>query len=174
MRSCLSRDAVSRTLFATCCMLTAHLPQLLLRQLLTSVQHPCAAGFLCKICDFGMSRLMDARKTHVSTNSFGTVNYQPPELLCGQGALLCLSSHCCLLLLPLQQPWHRRLLAPELLALLVDDVCHFLLAPAPSSASTGSLPCTFWQLCAMLLQTNGLCGPQSHGSSEPQPLPSQR
>ena len=33
-----------------------------------------------------MSRLMDASKTHVSTSSMGTISYQPPELLLGQGA----------------------------------------------------------------------------------------
>ena len=28
-------------------------------------------GFLCKICDFGMARLMDSTKSHVSTSTFG-------------------------------------------------------------------------------------------------------
>ncbi|CAL8462804.1 g2337 [Coccomyxa elongata] len=39
-------------------------------------------GFLCKLCDFGMSRLMDATQaTHVSTQTYGTMPYMPPELL---------------------------------------------------------------------------------------------
>jgi serine/threonine protein kinase len=53
---------------------------------LQSKLHPGVAGFIAKICDFGMSRLMDASKTHVSTSSMGTISYQPPELLLGQGA----------------------------------------------------------------------------------------
>ena len=53
----------------------------------------CVAGFIAKICDFGMSRLMDASKSHVSTSSMGTISYQPPELLLGEGV-----------------PWHRPLL----------------------------------------------------------------
>ncbi|EIE27156.1 kinase-like protein [Coccomyxa subellipsoidea C-169] len=39
-------------------------------------------GFICKLCDFGMSRLMDASQaTHVSTQTYGTMPYMPPELL---------------------------------------------------------------------------------------------
>ena len=65
----------------------------LVRALISSRATP-AAGFIAKICDFGMSRLMDASKTHVSTSSMGTISYQPPELLLGQGACCtCSSAH---------------------------------------------------------------------------------
>jgi hypothetical protein len=39
---------------------------------------------------------MDASKTHVSTSSMGTISYQPPELLLGQGV-------CCTLA---DADWH--------------------------------------------------------------------
>eukprot|EP00208_Stichococcus_sp_RCC1054_P001625 CAMPEP_0206147012 /NCGR_PEP_ID=MMETSP1473-20131121/32126_1 /ASSEMBLY_ACC=CAM_ASM_001109 /TAXON_ID=1461547 /ORGANISM="Stichococcus sp, Strain RCC1054" /LENGTH=1059 /DNA_ID=CAMNT_0053543779 /DNA_START=733 /DNA_END=3909 /DNA_ORIENTATION=+ len=38
-------------------------------------------GFTCKLADFGLSRILDLNCTHVSTQSFGTVPYMPPELL---------------------------------------------------------------------------------------------
>ncbi|KAK9917133.1 hypothetical protein WJX75_001207 [Coccomyxa subellipsoidea] len=38
-------------------------------------------GFLCKIADFGMSRILENNMTHVSTNTHGTVAYMSPEML---------------------------------------------------------------------------------------------
>ncbi|EIE20426.1 kinase-like protein [Coccomyxa subellipsoidea C-169] len=38
-------------------------------------------GFTCKIADFGLSRLVSEGKTHVSTNSHGTIAYVAPEVL---------------------------------------------------------------------------------------------
>ena len=35
----------------------------------------------CRLADFGLSRVLDMNATHVSTQSFGTVPYMPPELL---------------------------------------------------------------------------------------------
>ncbi len=35
----------------------------------------------CRLADFGLSRILDAHATHISTQSFGTVPYMPPELL---------------------------------------------------------------------------------------------
>jgi len=40
-----------------------------------------ARGFVCKVSDFGLSRLLADRATHVSTKSYGTVRAMPPELL---------------------------------------------------------------------------------------------
>lgn len=37
-------------------------------------------GFVAKIADFGLSRVLDGR-THDTTRTYGTVAYQPPELL---------------------------------------------------------------------------------------------
>ena len=35
----------------------------------------------CRLADFGLSRVLDMNASHVSTQSFGTVPYMPPELL---------------------------------------------------------------------------------------------
>jgi len=35
----------------------------------------------CRLADFGLSRVLDLNVTHLSTQSFGTVPYMPPELL---------------------------------------------------------------------------------------------
>ncbi|EIE22674.1 kinase-like protein [Coccomyxa subellipsoidea C-169] len=41
-----------------------------------------ARGFVCKLADFGLSRVLDHEKhTHISTQTYGTVAYMPPELL---------------------------------------------------------------------------------------------
>ena len=40
-----------------------------------------ARGFVVKLADFGLSRLIDVSvQTHVSTQTYGTVGYQPPEV----------------------------------------------------------------------------------------------
>ena len=36
---------------------------------------------VCRLADFGLSRVLDMNASHVSTQSFGTVPYMPPELL---------------------------------------------------------------------------------------------
>jgi serine/threonine protein kinase len=38
-------------------------------------------GFVCKVSDFGLSRVLDAGSTHVSTRSYGTIAFMPPELI---------------------------------------------------------------------------------------------
>jgi len=38
-------------------------------------------GFSCKVSDFGLSRVLDAGSTHVSTRSYGTIAFMPPELI---------------------------------------------------------------------------------------------
>ncbi|BDA46411.1 probable serine/threonine-protein kinase/receptor R826 at N-terminal half [Coccomyxa sp. Obi] len=38
-------------------------------------------GFTCKLADFGLSRVLDTNGTHVSTQTYGTLAYQPAELL---------------------------------------------------------------------------------------------
>ena len=41
-----------------------------------------ARGFTCKLADFGLTRVLEVdKKTHVSTQTYGTVAYMPPELL---------------------------------------------------------------------------------------------
>ena len=41
-----------------------------------------ARGFTCKLGDFGLSRLVDTgMHTHISTKTYGTVTYMPPEML---------------------------------------------------------------------------------------------
>ena len=43
-------------------------------------------GFLCKLADFGLSRVLDMDATHISTKTYGTISYMPAELL-SQGKL---------------------------------------------------------------------------------------
>lgn len=38
-------------------------------------------GFLCKLADFGLSRVLDLDMTHISTKTYGTISYMPAELL---------------------------------------------------------------------------------------------
>ncbi|CAL5225265.1 g8059 [Coccomyxa viridis] len=38
-------------------------------------------GFVCKMADFGLSRVLEANATHVSTFTYGTAAYMAPELL---------------------------------------------------------------------------------------------
>ncbi|KAK9823953.1 hypothetical protein WJX72_006631 [[Myrmecia] bisecta] len=38
-------------------------------------------GFVCKIADFGLSRVLDVDATHISTKTYGTISYMPGELL---------------------------------------------------------------------------------------------
>ncbi len=38
-------------------------------------------GFTCKLADFGLSCVLDLDMTHVSTHTYGTISYMPPEVL---------------------------------------------------------------------------------------------
>ncbi|BDA49709.1 probable LIM domain-containing serine/threonine-protein ki at C-terminar half [Coccomyxa sp. Obi] len=38
-------------------------------------------GYMCKLADFGLSRVMENNSTHVSTTTFGTAAYMPAEML---------------------------------------------------------------------------------------------
>jgi len=38
-------------------------------------------GFIVKLTDFGLARMLDLNKSHVSTKSFGTIPFMSPELL---------------------------------------------------------------------------------------------
>eukprot|EP00877_Chromochloris_zofingiensis_P004213 jgi/Chrzof1/13793/Cz08g12190.t1 len=38
-------------------------------------------GFICKLGDFGLSRVLDLDATHISTRTYGTICYMPKELL---------------------------------------------------------------------------------------------
>ena len=52
--------------------------------ILTKIDSKRAHGFTCKINDFGLSAMMDPKKTHVSNFRHGTPFYMAPEILHGQ------------------------------------------------------------------------------------------
>eukprot|EP00930_Biecheleria_cincta_P038361 TRINITY_DN26364_c0_g2_i1.p1 TRINITY_DN26364_c0_g2~~TRINITY_DN26364_c0_g2_i1.p1 ORF type:complete len:853 (-),score=122.70 TRINITY_DN26364_c0_g2_i1:71-2599(-) len=41
---------------------------------------PVRKGFVCKICDFGLARVLDGASTEIFTKTLGTVSHMPPEL----------------------------------------------------------------------------------------------
>jgi serine/threonine protein kinase len=43
--------------------------------------HNSRKGFICKVCDFGLARIIDDADTEIMTKSLGTVTHVPPELL---------------------------------------------------------------------------------------------
>lgn len=46
-------------------------------------------GFVAKVSDFGLSRVLGGNKNHIKTQTFGTVTHMPPELLSKGGRLEC-------------------------------------------------------------------------------------
>lgn len=38
-------------------------------------------GFICKVSDFGLSRMLSDQQTHVATGSLGTITHMSPELV---------------------------------------------------------------------------------------------
>lgn len=40
----------------------------------------CRKGHVCKVCDFGLARVLDEESREVITNTLGTVTHMPPEL----------------------------------------------------------------------------------------------
>lgn len=50
----------------------------------------CKKGHVCKVCDFGLARVLDEESREVMTNTMGTVTHMPPELFlpCGDGGRL--------------------------------------------------------------------------------------
>lgn len=49
---------------------------------LSHLHHTSTLGHpLCRLADFGLSRMLDLNKTHVSTQTYGTLPFMPVELL---------------------------------------------------------------------------------------------
>jgi serine/threonine protein kinase len=48
---------------------------------------PEAFGAALQLADFGLSRVMETNATHISTNTIGTIAYQPEEV--GTGIVMC-------------------------------------------------------------------------------------
>merc|ERR1719323_3040658 len=44
----------------------------------TQVSHK---GYVCKICDFGLARVLEGDTSEIMTTQMGTVTHMPPELL---------------------------------------------------------------------------------------------
>lgn len=50
---------------------------------------PISKGFICKVCDFGLCRILGDDSEEIVTDSLGTMAYMPPEvLLCQEGNAL--------------------------------------------------------------------------------------
>lgn len=45
---------------------------------------PISKGFICKVCDFGLCRILGDDSEEIKTNSLGTLSYMPPEVLQSQ------------------------------------------------------------------------------------------
>eukprot|EP00931_Biecheleriopsis_adriatica_P026578 TRINITY_DN1615_c0_g1_i3.p1 TRINITY_DN1615_c0_g1~~TRINITY_DN1615_c0_g1_i3.p1 ORF type:complete len:883 (-),score=131.88 TRINITY_DN1615_c0_g1_i3:106-2754(-) len=41
---------------------------------------PTTKGYVCKVCDFGLARVLEDSQEEIMTNTFGTVSHMPPEL----------------------------------------------------------------------------------------------
>eukprot|EP00747_Dinoflagellata_sp_TGD_P073099 gnl/TRDRNA2_/TRDRNA2_157753_c1_seq1.p1 gnl/TRDRNA2_/TRDRNA2_157753_c1~~gnl/TRDRNA2_/TRDRNA2_157753_c1_seq1.p1 ORF type:complete len:327 (+),score=53.17 gnl/TRDRNA2_/TRDRNA2_157753_c1_seq1:29-1009(+) len=50
--------------------------------------HNCPKGYVCKVCDFGMARVLDENCQQVMTQSLGTVTHMAPELLSAVSPIL--------------------------------------------------------------------------------------
>jgi len=42
---------------------------------------PVPKGYVCKVCDFGLARVLDGESKEIITKTLGTVTHMPPELL---------------------------------------------------------------------------------------------
>lgn len=51
------------------------------QNVLLKTQRADYRGFVCKLADFGLSRLLGEQQTHIDTGSCGTTTYAAPELL---------------------------------------------------------------------------------------------
>lgn len=43
--------------------------------------HLSRKGYVCKMCDFGLARILEGESTEIVTTQLGTVTHMPPELL---------------------------------------------------------------------------------------------
>eukprot|EP00747_Dinoflagellata_sp_TGD_P197578 gnl/TRDRNA2_/TRDRNA2_69142_c0_seq1.p1 gnl/TRDRNA2_/TRDRNA2_69142_c0~~gnl/TRDRNA2_/TRDRNA2_69142_c0_seq1.p1 ORF type:complete len:921 (+),score=141.17 gnl/TRDRNA2_/TRDRNA2_69142_c0_seq1:246-3008(+) len=50
--------------------------------------HNCAKGYVCKVCDFGMARVLDGNCQQIMTQSLGTVTHMAPELMSAASPVL--------------------------------------------------------------------------------------
>lgn len=48
-------------------------------------------GYTCKVCDFGLARILEKDAEEVRTHSLGTVNYMAPELVSATDEVVCLT-----------------------------------------------------------------------------------
>ena len=110
-----------------------------------------AAATVCRLADFGLSRMLDLNKTHVSTQTYGTLPFMPVELLSeghmGKSADVSTAScllHCVITIVHIAGARH----APQLQCM---HTCHACI--------------TCWSswliaVCDLLLDTPGPCGAQ--------------
>lgn len=52
------------------------------------VERNCPKGYICKVSDFGLARVLEKGKSEINTATIGTVAYMPPELFQRTGGVL--------------------------------------------------------------------------------------
>jgi serine/threonine protein kinase len=52
------------------------------------VERRCPKGYVCKVSDFGLARVLDSGASRINTATMGTVTYMPPELFQLEGCCL--------------------------------------------------------------------------------------
>jgi len=52
------------------------------------VERRCPKGYICKVSDFGLARVLDSGASGINTVTMGTVTYMPPELFQLEGSAL--------------------------------------------------------------------------------------
>ena len=63
-------------------MLVLCLPSFQAANVLLTTSDQDRRGYVAKVSDFGLSRVLNTNKNHIKTQTFGTVTHMPPELLC--------------------------------------------------------------------------------------------
>jgi serine/threonine protein kinase len=119
------------------------------------VQTPAAPSTamcrFCRLADFGLSRMLDLNKTHVSTQTYGTLPFMPVELLSeghmGKSADVSVSSTACFAAhVMLQGPLYGTQLRPRHGCLTAAVPVLVLTVSSPRTLQVYSFAVVMWSL----------------------------